>query len=169
MPPCATDLTLLAPVRTAIETRAGGGNALASRFPELVRSAVEYVIDPMRTSRTSINELSTFERTILGRKIEHFMLDVLDAPSRLRDLVIGGATVEVKCTTAARWRLSRATYTKGGVCLLGRVDTANHRCSLGLIVARIEYLGSPDRYGTRPVTKRGRSNILWLLEGVSIL
>jgi hypothetical protein len=54
--------------------------ALASRFPGLVRSAVNFVIDSMRTSRTWIKELGTFERTILGRKVEHFILDYLDTP-----------------------------------------------------------------------------------------
>ena len=169
MPPCATDLAVLAPVRSAIELRAGGSNALATSFPQLVRSAVDFVIDPVHTARTSIAELGTFERTILSRKIEHFILDLFDAPKRVRDLVIGGTAVEVKSTTTVSWKMSRETYAKGGVCLLSRIDTARSRCSLGLIVAQIESLGSPDRYGTRSVTKLGRSKILWLLESVPFL
>jgi hypothetical protein len=166
MPPSAADLAFLASVRAAIATRADGSSALATSFPQLVRGAVDFVIDPVRTARTSFTGLSALERSILSRKIEHFILDFLDAPKRVRVLVLGGAVVEVKSTTTTNFKMSRQTYSKGGVCLLSRIDTANCRCSLGLIVARIDSLGSPDRYGTRPVTKSGRSSILWLLESV---
>jgi len=164
--PTHADLAILAPIRAEIETRAGGAEALATRFPQLVREAIDFVIDPVRTARTTVAELDNVEKTFLGLKVEHFIRDFLDVPKGIRDLVIGGVDVDVKNTTARNWMIPRETYSENGVCLLSRIDDVGSRCSMGLIVARQEYLGAPNRDGKRSPTRVGHTNILWMVESM---
>lgn len=164
--PDERDLILLRPVASAIERSAGGPEALAEAFPRLVRDAIDYVIDPVRTARTSVAELDNVEKTFLGLKVEHFLRDFLNVPRGVRDLDIGGFDVDVKNTTASSWMIPRETYSEDGVCLLSRIDDSASRCSLGLIVARDEYLGKENRDKKRSVHKLGRTKIHWLLNRV---
>ncbi len=166
VPPGSADLDILRPIRSAIEARAGGTEGLSKRFPQLVRAAIDFVIDPVRTARTTVAELDNVEKTFLGLKVEHFIRDFLDVPKGVRDLDLGGVDVDVKNTTAEKWMIPKETYSEDGLCLLSRIDDVGSRCSLGLIVARLEYLGAPNRDGKRSPTVSGKANILWLLEDV---
>jgi hypothetical protein len=166
VPPSPTDLGLLTPVRLAIEAQAGGSEALATKFPTLVRDAIDLVVDPVRTARTAVAELDKVEKTFFGLKIEHFIRDFLKVPKGIRDLEIGNADVDVKNTTAKNWMIPEETYSEDGICLLSRIDDRLNLCSLGLIVARPDYLGKPNRDGKRSLSRDGRTNILWMLENV---
>jgi hypothetical protein len=56
------------------------------------------------------------------------------------------------------------TYRQEEPCLLIASAAMNNTCSLGILVARDEYLTKPNRDKKRGVSKEGRSNILWLVE-----
>src|SRR4051794_35301533 len=91
------DYPALSVLRDAIAARVGGLNALTSRFPELVRDAVDFVLDPVQTARTRLHELDNVEKTFVGLKLEHFVRDLLDVPKGLRrDLNINGTDVDIK-------------------------------------------------------------------------
>jgi hypothetical protein len=158
------DRALLAPIIGAIHNRTGGAAALAEKFPAVVRDAVDYVIDPVRTARTSVAELDNVEKTFIGLKVEHFARDFLDVPRGVRDLVINGTNVDVKNTIGRTWMIPHETYSENGICLLIKIDDVSRLCWLGLIVARVEYLGAANRDQKRSVSKSGMRHIHWLLE-----
>lgn len=160
------DLLFLEPIRSSIIALSGGGGSLASEYPKLIRSAIDYVVDPIRTGRTSISDLDSVEKTFLGLKVEHFIRDFLDVPKGIRDLRIDGKDVDVKNTIGTNWMIPQETYSESGVCLLSRIDDRSSKCWLGVFVARSDYLGAVNRDQKRSLNEKGRARIVWLLESV---
>jgi len=140
-------------------------NSLTYAFPQLARDALEFVLDPIRTARTRMSDLDNVEKTFVGLKLEHFVRDLLNAPKGKRDLIIAGQDVDIKNTVGGNWSIPQETYRNSEPCLLMSIDDVRHRCSLGLFIARPEYLhsGAGNRDTKKGVSSAGRSNILWLL------
>ena len=161
------DYPVLSALRDEIAARAGGLDTLTARFPELVRDAVDFVLDPVRTARTRLHELDNVEKTFIGLKLEHFVRDMLDVPKGLRDLEINGTDVDIKNTVNNNWSIPQETYLASEPCLLMAVDETAHRCFLGLIVAKEIYLhgGKGNRDTKKGVKKEGFANILWIVNG----
>ncbi|SFR81573.1 NaeI family type II restriction endonuclease [Sphingomonas jatrophae] len=135
---------------------------------ERALDAVEFVLDPVRTGRTRLSELDNVEKTFVGLKIEHFIRDLLDAPKGVRDLVLGGYDVDVKNTVGDSWcwMIPPETIREQGPCLLIASNEHQRRSWMGLILARAEYLGAPNRDMKRRINSNAFSNILWLANGV---
>jgi hypothetical protein len=70
-----------------VASRAGGLPALQAKFPEIVRDAVDFVLDPVRTARTKVTDLDNVEKTFIGLKLEHFVRDRPDARLLHRELI----------------------------------------------------------------------------------
>jgi hypothetical protein len=160
------DYPVLSALRDEIAKRAGGIENLTVRFPALVRDAVDFVLDPVRTARTTIAELDNVEKTFIGLKLEHFVRDMLDVPKGLRDLEIGGMDVDIKNTVGSNWSIPRETYGASEPCLLMAIDEKALTCFLGLIIAKPAYLhkGLGNRDTKKGVSKTGFANILWLVQ-----
>jgi hypothetical protein len=160
------DYPALSVLRDAIGARVGGSDVLTSRFPELVRDAVDAVLDPVQTARTRLHELDNVEKTFVGLKLEHMVRDFLDVPKGLRDLEINGTDVDIKNTVQDNWSIPQETYRNSEPCLLMAVDEEQHKCFLGLFVAKPEYLhkGKGNRDTKKGVSKAGFKNILWLVK-----
>lgn len=151
-------------VRDAIAARMGGLDMLHSKFPGLIRDAIDFVIDPVRTGRNSILGLDKVEKTFIGLKIEHAIRDLLDVPKGLRDLVIDGIDVDVKNTTRNTWMIPLEIYSIEGLCLLIASDES-HKCWLGLIKARPAYLNATNQDKKRSVSAPAFAHILWIING----
>lgn len=161
------DFEILARIRAEIERKAGGADRLKDELPDLIKSAVDFVIDPVRTGRTTMEELDKVEKTFIGLKVEHFIRDLLDLPKGLsRDLQIDGLEVDIKNTIGSTWMIPIETYRDAEPCLLIATAKFEGRCWLGLVVAREAYLGSENRDRKRSITEAGRRNIMWLVEDV---
>lgn len=141
---------------------------LSVSFPALVVSALEYVIDPIRTGRNKLSDLDNVEKTFIGLKVEHFLRDRLDAPKGLRDLVIGGRDVDVKNTVSDSWSwmIPQETYSRSEPCILVAVDETRREAWLGLFVARPEYLSLPNRDKKCGIKKSAYIHIRWLAQGL---
>lgn len=161
------DYAVLRVLRDEIAGRSGGLDMLTVRFPELVRDAIDFLLDPVRTARTRLHELDNVEKTFIGLKLEHFVRDMLDVPKRLRDLHINGTDVDIKNTTAGNWSIPQETYNNSEPCLLMAIDEEAHKCFLGLIIAKREYLhgGKGNRDTKRGVNGFGFRHILWIVNG----
>lgn len=148
-----------------IAARCGGMDALRELFPLLVRDAVDFVLDPVRTARTRVAELDNVEKTFIGLKLEHFVRDMLDVPKGVRDLILGGMDVDIKNTVGNNWSIPQETYRNSEPCLLMMVNDAQSTCSLGLFIAKPEYLhgGTGNRDTKRGVSSCGFDSILWLI------
>jgi hypothetical protein len=160
------DYPVLSMLRDEIAERAGGLSGLQSKFPALVRDAVDFVLDAVETARTQVSELDNVEKTFIGLKLEHLVRDMLDAPKGLRDLTIAGIDVDIKNTVQHNWSIPIETYRNSEPCLLMAVDDASSRCWLGLIIAKPEYLhqGQGNRDTKKGISAAGFANILWIVK-----
>lgn len=159
------DYPTLKALEIEIVSRCGGLDALQERFPLLVRDAVDFLLDSVRTARTRVVELDNVEKTFIGLKLEHFVRDMLDVPKGLRDLVVNGVDVDIKNTVLSNWSIPQETYRDSEPCLLMAVNDGAYTCSLGLIVAKPEYLhkGKGNRDTKKGVCAEGFKNIHWLV------
>jgi hypothetical protein len=161
------DYEALNKIRTGILARVGGEKAMADALPLLIRDALDFVIDPVRTARTRVIDLDNVEKTFIGLKVEHYLRDLLDVPKGLRDLVIDGLDVDVKNTVGSTWMIPPETYRTEDPCLLIATAEQDGQCSLGLMLARDAYLNKANRDHKRGVGAEGRRNILWIVKDVA--
>lgn len=158
------DYKIVSAIVAEIEKLAGGTEAIREGFPTLVQDAVDFVVDPVRTARTKISDLDNVEKTFIGLKIEHFLRDFLGVPKGLRDLQIGDLDVDVKNTVRSTWMIPPETFSNEEPCVLVMVATDHNQCSLGVFVARPEYLNAANRDGKRSVSAKAFQNIWWVLK-----
>ena len=140
----------------------GGKEVFVTRFPEIISDAVDYVVDPLRTARTKVSELDNVEKTFIGLKVEHFLRDFIGVPKGLRDLQLADMDVDVKNTVRKNWMIPPETFRNSEPCILVMVATEERECSLGIIIAREEYLNKPNRDGKRSVKSSSFENIYWI-------
>ena len=160
------DFGELARIRDGIFAIAGGEAAGLRAFPQAVRDAIDFVLDPIRTGRTALRDLDNVEKTFVGLKIEHYVRDFLGAPKGIRDLVIGGQDVDIKNTLDNSWMIPPETYRDEGPCLVINSKEDESRCWMGVMLARAEYLNAPNRDGKRGVRSQAVQHVLWLADGV---
>jgi hypothetical protein len=160
------DFAALDTIRSGVLTRIVGAKSLHEILPGLIKDAVDFVLDPVRTGRTQLAELDRVEKTFIGLKIEHYLRDLLDVPRGIRrDMQIDGVDVDIKNTVGTTWMIPPETYRGEEPCLLIATAKFDGRCWLGLMIARDAYLNAPNRDGKRSVSETGKRNIMWLVEG----
>ncbi|HMN36687.1 MAG TPA: NaeI family type II restriction endonuclease [Hyphomicrobium sp.] len=162
-----SDYPALSKIRDGIFKRTGGELELQKQLPILMKQAVDFVLDPVRTGRTRVEELDKVEKTFIGLKIEHYLRDWLDVPKGLRrDLLIDGDEVDIKNTIGSSWMIPPETYRNEEPCLLIATAKFDGKCSLGLVLARDSYLTSPkgNRDGKRSLSASGKQHIMWLVQ-----
>ncbi|MEQ1672999.1 MAG: NaeI family type II restriction endonuclease, partial [Hyphomicrobium sp.] len=105
------DYPLLSKIRDGIYSKAGGAERLTLHLPLLLKDAVDFVLDPVRTGRTKIAELDKVEKTYIGLKVEHYLREWLGVPKGLkRDIQIDGLDVDIKNTISTTWMIPPETY-----------------------------------------------------------
>lgn len=160
------DFGLLSLIADEIEALIG--IRLEAAFTALILDAVEFVLDPIRTGRTTIVQLDNVEKTFIGLKVEHFVRDLLNAPKGVRDLTLAGHDVDVKNTVSRSWAwmIPPESFRNEEPVLLIAADEDARKAWMGLLVCRPQYLGSPNRDDKRGVLSSAYQHILWLAEGL---
>jgi hypothetical protein len=160
-----TDSAILDRIEAALLARSGGRDQLCQRLPQLVIEALDFVLDPVRTGRTRVDELDKVEKTFIGLKVEHFFRDFLGLPKAARDLLIDGLDVDIKHTTSANWMIPPETFKTAEPVVLIMSAYEKQRCSLGVLVAREAWLspGGGNRDGKKSLTQEGRRHVRWLV------
>lgn len=166
--PDTGDLQKLEEIASELFRLVGGQEIFVSRFPEIICDAVDYVVDPVRTARTKVSELDNVEKTFIGLKIEHFLRDFIGVPKGLRDLRLANEDIDVKNTVQKNWMIPPETFRNSEPCILVMVATEERRCSLGIIIAREEYLNKPNRDGKRSVKSSSFEKIYWIFKERSL-
>jgi hypothetical protein len=168
MKPTHPDFPIVSLIVNEILCLSGGNEKLERKFPIIVQEAVDFVLDPVRTARVSIDELDNVEKTFIGLKIEHFLRDYLGVPKGLRDLRIGDLDVDVKNTVRSTWMIPPETFSNEEPCVLVMVATADRKCSLGVFVARQSYLNAANRDKKRSVQSKAFENIFWIIRNQAL-
>ena len=159
------DYSLLDPIAQSIIAKVGGLAELRLKTPSLIQDAIDFVIDPVRTGRTRLVDLDNVEKTFVGLKVEHFFRDYLDVPKGIRDLEIDGVDIDIKNTVGSAWTIPPETYRNSEPVLLFLVADALGHCSVGLMIARPEYLRpSQNRDAKRSTAAASRNHIYWLVK-----
>lgn len=152
-------LTYLADhLRSAVDDPDGVVGATA----QLIRRAIDEVIDAPRTKRLVLAECEKTEKTYLGTKVEILFRDAIGQPKgEYLDLSLGGVDTDIKHSIGTAWMIPHEALDKPCVLISENENTA--RFNLGLIVCRPENLttgGNRDR--KLQVSAYGREQAVWL-------
>lgn len=157
------DYVLLRALADEVALRAGGSEALAQKFPTLLRVAIDDVIMTPKTGRRSYDELEKTEKTYIGTRVEIELRSMLKlSKGKKLDIDILGNDVDIKNTMGSNWMIP--TEAVDHPCLLVAADEVRGICYLGLIVARLDCLSAGEnKDAKKSVSASGFQNIFWLL------
>lgn len=156
------DYEVLKKLEAALLKGGGGIERVRAEVPQLIRRAIDEVIDAPRTGRFTLRETEKTEKTYLGTKIEILLRKFFGFPKGALDLHIEGHDVDIKNTVGSNWMIPTEAVNKA--CILIASDEKKALCKVGLIVCRSEYLSTgKNKDSKRSVSKRGFENILWIL------
>ena len=79
---------------------------LTARFRGVVRRGIDEVIDGGRTGRYSIEQLAKTEKTYIGTKIEHLVLNEFEIRrGEVLDASIADQEVDIKWSLSSQWEI----------------------------------------------------------------
>jgi hypothetical protein len=158
------DYELLSRLEKAIYERAGGRQKFEEDIPQLLRQAIDEVIDTARSKRFTLEETDKTEKTYLGTKVEILLRNALGLERGSKcDLVIDGIQVDVKNTIRSDWTIPNEAV--GHPCILISTNEIKAICSFGLIVIWPEVLNpSRNRDQKTTITRSKLKNVHWLLK-----
>lgn len=152
----------------ALISAARGHDQLVAVVGHLLRDCIDQVIQTPKTGRRLYSELQNTEKTYIGTLVE---IDLRSALGLKRgsdlDLEIGGRAVDVKFSGLGKsWMIPPEAI--GQPCILITADENTSRFSMGVIVARIEYLTpGVNRDKKRSLSAAGRNNVCWICQDAS--
>lgn len=131
---------------------------------DILRGALDEVIDMPRTNRFSLDELEKTEKTYIGTKVEILFRDTfeLEKGNKL-DLMIQGQNVDVKNTIGSNWTIPSEALDE--MCVLLQTNDNKSSFCFGLVICRNRVLNQgKNRDGKRTISKDGKMEILWLVK-----
>src|ERR1700684_2751250 len=117
----------------------------AQRTADVVRSAIDNVLQGDRTKRYSIEQLSPEEKKHIGTQIERGLTRELfrNRSGKVLDTTIAGTEVDIKNTIGDNWMIPPDAV--GKLCLLNRISEQSKTFSVGLIRIHQELLNSENQ------------------------
>jgi hypothetical protein len=158
----ADDVALLTYLADVLRGSVADPDGIEGATAQLIRRAIDEVIDAPRTRRFVLDECEKTEKTYLGTKIEILFRDAIGQPKgKSLDLNLGGIEADIKHSIGTTWMIPKEAVDRPCVLITENEQTA--RFCLGLIVCRPENLTSGiNRDSKLQVSASGRANILWL-------
>ncbi|SFV33972.1 NaeI family type II restriction endonuclease [Hyphomicrobium facile] len=157
------DEEILNRVEQSILSRIHGLTGLRLAFPELMRRAVDEVIDAPRSGRLTFRELEPTEKTYLGTKIEILVRNLLKLERGVLDLDLDGLDVDIKNTTRGDWMIPREAF--GMPCIVISSNEQKALCDFGIVVAHFRYLRPGHNQDKKfALSASGKKQIRWLLK-----
>lgn len=143
-------------------SRAGGAGELEAKVGEIIRDAVDYVIDSPRLRRWTYGELDPDEKTTIGKRIERLLKFELKIPNGdILDTKLADREVDIKTTKKNSWMFARNCMGRHAILIRYDEDTAIY--SLGVIYmdeSRLTASRNRDRKGT-PSAATIREKVYW--------
>lgn len=161
--PSHRDFELLRGLEQAILRHSGGYDQFQKDIPQLLRQAIDEVIDAPRSKRFTIAEIEKTEKTYLGTKVEILLRNYLGVPKGLiLDLLIDRTEVDVKNTIGSSWTIPHEAM--GHPCILIKANEQSSKCSFGIIVIREEVLNKGLNQDKKTTIKSSALiNVHWML------
>ncbi|MEU6210432.1 NaeI family type II restriction endonuclease [Streptomyces sp. NPDC047023] len=133
-----------------------------------LRRAFDSVLDGRRTGRFDPATLGRSEKTYLGAKATHELMEAWEfQPGRESDLLIGHQEVTLKFTMGSTWTITPSEI--GRVCLLVAANDQRTCWSLGLIRIKPDHLsGAANRDFKRTLSAAGRQAVVWLFQNAPL-
>lgn len=133
----------------------------------MLRHVIDDVIKTPKTGRRSYDELEKTEKTYIGTLVEIELRNFLALKRGRFDLVVEceerSYDVDVKTTLAGNWMIPQEVL--GYPCVLVSASERTGLCSVGVVVARREYLTSgQNRDRKLQISAAARANIWWWLK-----
>lgn len=162
--PSHQDYALIKQLEAAILQHAGGYENFRVDVPQLLRRAIDEVIDSARSNRFTLIEIEKTEKTYIGTKIEILLRNHLGmSKGKVLDLSINGIEVDIKNTIGSNWTIPGEAM--GHPCILLKSQENTSLCSFGIIVIRDEILNpGKNRDGKRTISRAGLAQVHWLLK-----
>lgn len=154
----------MALVKQDLFRHAGGEGSFAAKLGDILRAAVDYVIDAPTLSRYSVDELEPDEKTAAGKRIErlirfHFKIQ----RGKKLDITLAGEDVDIKTTMGKNWMFSKSSHDR--INLLIAYDEEAATFSVGLAFVREDQLNPiPNRDKKSTLSRRHKANISWILK-----
>lgn len=167
IPPGHRDYAILQPITGALLNAAGGQAKLEALVAGIVRNCIDRVIQTPKTGRRLYTDLQNSEKTYIGTAVE---IDLRSALGLSRgaemDLEIAGHDVDVKFSQGKGWMIPPEAF--GKPCILISASDLTNRYSLGVVVAREQYLNpGQNRDAKKTIRAEHRANIWWLIQSAS--
>lgn len=153
-------------VRKELMRHVGGEQHFAKRTGDIIRSAVDYVIDAPTLFRYSVADLEPDEKTAVGKRIERLLRFNFKIPrGKKLDIYLAGEDVDIKTTMGKNWMFSKSSHDR--INLLFAYDESKATFSVGLAYVLEDHLNAPNRDQKRSLSSEHRSNISWILKDAS--
>jgi Restriction endonuclease NaeI len=162
--PSHPDYALVTQLESVILRHGGGYEKFREDIPQLLRRAIDEVIDSARSNRFTLIEIEKTEKTYIGTKIEILLRNYLGMnKGKVLDLSIDGIEVDIKNTIGSNWTIPSEAM--GHPCILLKAQESTSLCSFGIIVIRDEILNpGRNRDGKRTISQAGMAHVHWLLK-----
>ena len=161
-PEFADDQSLLQYIADVLRRSVSDPDGIEGATAQLIRRAVDEVIDAPRTKRLILAECEKTEKTYLGTKIEILFRDAIGQPKgQFLDLDLGGVDTDIKHSIGTAWMIPKEAI--GKPCVLITENELTARFSLGVILCRPENLtAGGNRDQKLQISAFGRSQALWI-------
>jgi hypothetical protein len=156
------DHVLLAYLADHLRAAVSDPDGIAGATAQIIRRAIDEVIDAPRTKRLILSECEKTEKTYLGTKIEILFRDAIGQPKgKFLDLNLGGVETDIKHSIGTAWMIPREAVNKP--CVLISENETTARFNLGVIICRPENLTTGgNRDQKLQVSAYGRDQAVWL-------
>lgn len=156
------DNALLAYLADRLRAAVSDPDGIVGATAQLIRRAIDEVIDAPRTKRLILSDCEKTEKTYLGTKIEILFRDAIGQPKgEFLDLDLGGVDTDIKHSIGTAWMIPQEAINKP--CVLISENETKARFNLGVIICRPENLtAGGNRDQKLQVSASGRDQAVWL-------
>jgi hypothetical protein len=156
------DNALLAYLADRLRAAVSDPDGIVGATAQLIRRAIDEVIDAPRTKRLILSECEKTEKTYLGTKVEILFRDAIGQPKgEFLDLDLGGVDTDIKHSIGTAWMIPQEAINKP--CVLISENETTARFNLGVIICRPENLtAGGNRDQKLQVSAYGRDQAVWL-------
>jgi hypothetical protein len=140
----------------------------AKRSAKTIRKAVDGVLRGESTARYSIHQLTPEEKKHIGTQVECELKREFfkDRKGKRLDTSVEDVDVDIKNTIRDNWMIPPEAV--GALCLLSLINEDAATYSIGVVRAWPELLTSENQDKKRPLSRKGKDTITWLIERQSL-